>query len=281
MFLTESGSTWDEPLPLYRKGQININFYQNMIGYTAGDVVAGTVDVVINESFDSKLLKLSFVGVERCHLKLVKMANGTVPPPKDFHRDVKTIIDISVDVTTFDEVLPPGHYTFPFQLYLPSWLPESTSLKVGSEKFFVEYTVRAQFTPLTATGFVADRRFPLKYKNISLFRGSRKLYVYLKPEAAPVITFVQDIKREIGGLLGFGASSSKSEIKFEKNRFYPGEDIKITIKTDNSKCKFPIRNFKFKLYRQIVYKDAQTGDNLFIETKVFAKKEPGVAANTS
>ena len=114
MFLTESGSTWDEPLPLYRKGQININFYQNMIGYTAGDVVAGTVDVVINESFDSKSLKLSFVGVERCHLKLVKMPNGTVPPPKEFHRDVKTILDMSVDVAAWDEVLPPGHYTFPF-----------------------------------------------------------------------------------------------------------------------------------------------------------------------
>jgi Arrestin (or S-antigen), C-terminal domain len=61
----------------------------------------------------------------------------------------------------------------------------------------------------------------------------------------------------------------------------PGEDIKVTIKTDNSKCKTPIRNFKFKLFRQIVYKDAQTGDNLFIETKVFAKKEPGIAANAS
>ena len=122
-------------------------------------------------------------------------------------------------------------------------------MKVGSEKFFVEYTVRAQFTPVSAAGFVADRRFPLKYKNISLFRGSRKLFVYLKPEQAPVISFAKEIKREIGGVLGFGGSSSKSEVSFDKNVFYPGEDIKVTIKTDNSKCKFPIRNFKFKLYR--------------------------------
>lgn len=145
---------------------------------------------MINETFDSKSLKLSFVGVERCHLKLVKMANGTVPPPKEFHRDVKTIIDMSVDVAAWDEALPPGHYTFPFVLYLPSWIPESVGLKAATEKFFVEYTVRAQFTPTTAAGLVADRRFPLKYKNISLFRGSRKLYVYLKPEIAPVISFV-------------------------------------------------------------------------------------------
>jgi len=143
-------------------------------------------------------------------------------------------------------------------------------LNVGSEKLFVEYTVRAQFTPTTAVGFVADRRFPLKYKQISLFRGSRKLYIYSKPEVAPVISFEKEIKREVGGVLGFGASSSKSEVKFDKNVFYPGEDIKVTIKTDNSKCKWPIRNFKFKLYRQLVYKDAQTGENLFIESKVFA-----------
>ena len=73
----------------------------------AGDVVAGTVDVVINESFDSKTFKISFVGVERCHLKTIKDLKSQQPlPPKDFHRDVKTIIDISVDAATFQDVLP-------------------------------------------------------------------------------------------------------------------------------------------------------------------------------
>ena len=252
-----------------------------MIGYNAGDVVAGTVDIVINEPFDSSALKISFVGVERCHLRLVKGNNNQVLPPKDFHRDVKTIINITSDLATYEAGYPltPGHYTFPFQLYLPQWLPESTSLRFGSEKFFVEYTVRAQFTPSTAAGYVADRRFPTKYKDISLFRGSRKLYVYYQPTPAPQIQFTQEIKKEIGGIMGFGGSKSISIIDFHKNVFYPGEDINITINSDNSRCSKPIRNYKFKLFRQVIFKDALSGENVITETKVFAIKEPAIAAN--
>jgi hypothetical protein len=110
-------------------------------------------------------------------------------------------------------------------------------VKFGAEKFFVEYTVRAQYTPTTAAGYVADRRFPLKYKNISLFRGSRKLFVYAKPLPAPVIAFKQDLKKEIGGFIGFGSSKTISTISFNKNEFYPGDELKIKIVTDNTKCK--------------------------------------------
>jgi len=33
---------------------MNINTYQNMIGFTAGDDIAGTVDIQINEPFEAK-----------------------------------------------------------------------------------------------------------------------------------------------------------------------------------------------------------------------------------
>ena len=63
-------------------------------------------------------------------------------------------------------------------LYLPSWLPESIALKVGKEQFLVEYTLRAQFTPNIELDIVSDMRFPLRFKNVSLYRGSRSLIVY-------------------------------------------------------------------------------------------------------
>jgi len=53
-FEQESGNFWDEPLDIYRGGIMNINTYQNMIGFTAGDDIAGTVDIQINEPFEAK-----------------------------------------------------------------------------------------------------------------------------------------------------------------------------------------------------------------------------------
>jgi hypothetical protein len=50
---------------------------------------------------------------------------------------------------------------------------------------------------------------------------------------------------------------------------------------DNTKSKYDIRNFKFKLFRQVVSKDPQTGVNTVTETVVFSKKEPGLGANKS
>ena len=44
---TETGDRWDEPLPTFQDGAININFSNNIIGYTSGDLVNGSIDVVL------------------------------------------------------------------------------------------------------------------------------------------------------------------------------------------------------------------------------------------
>ena len=43
----DTGVFWDEPLDLYKNGTININFYNNVMGYCAGDAISGTVDIEI------------------------------------------------------------------------------------------------------------------------------------------------------------------------------------------------------------------------------------------
>lgn len=45
--MIETGDRWDEPLPKFTDGQININFTNNIIGYTSGDLVNGSIDVVL------------------------------------------------------------------------------------------------------------------------------------------------------------------------------------------------------------------------------------------
>jgi hypothetical protein len=68
--MKEIGDTWDEPLEFFRQGVININFKENVIGYTAGDTVNGTIDLVLNNKIVVEDLIIEFVGEERSFLLL-------------------------------------------------------------------------------------------------------------------------------------------------------------------------------------------------------------------
>jgi len=140
--LIEYGDRWDEPLTKFDKGKINLNFYNNVVGYTAGDCVSGTIDICLQEHFDFDELILEFVGLERSFLN-TKSLPGL--QPERFHRDAKEIVHLRQVVRVFTGYgMDPGQYSYPFQLYLPEWLPESIDLHLpNEEQFHVEYTVRA------------------------------------------------------------------------------------------------------------------------------------------
>ena len=111
-----------------------------MIGFTAGEAIAGTIDIVIVEPFPASDLTLEFKGVERSHLNTKKVLK-----PLEYHREEKEIISMKTVVAQFQEgqFLQPGQYTYSFNIYLPPWLPESCIYKSKFDKFFVEYTLRA------------------------------------------------------------------------------------------------------------------------------------------
>ena len=172
---TDTGVFWDEPLDLYIGGAINVNCYNNVLGFQAGDTIAGTVDIVIGEVFPATQLQLELKGVERSHLS----PDGAISI-KDYHQEVKQIVSIKQVVVQFPEGqnLQPGQYSYPFQIYTPGWLPETSLYKSKKDRFTVEYTIRAQFTPRDHKHFVDHPKFPKKYENISIFRGSRRIHIY-------------------------------------------------------------------------------------------------------
>lgn len=47
-----------------------------------------------------------------------------------------------------------------------------------------------------------------------------------------------------------GSTKSHSTIVFEKNKFYPGEDVVVRLICDNSECDKAITGFKLELNRQ-------------------------------
>ena len=79
--------------------------------------------------------------------------------------------------------------------------------------------------------------------------------------------------------MGIGSYSSETKITFKQNQFFPGERIKVYIENDNTKNKFAIKNFKFKLFRNVTTKDPLTGELKTTTDKLFAYKEPGVEAH--
>ena len=66
--IKESGEKWDEPLTKAEHCKLHINFYNNLVGYTAGDCVSGTIDIVLEHYIAVEDLILEFVGLERCFL---------------------------------------------------------------------------------------------------------------------------------------------------------------------------------------------------------------------
>ncbi len=85
----DTGIFWDEPLDLYLDGAININLYNNVLGFNAGDAISGTIDIVIKKTFEASELVVEFKGVERSH-----MSTDDVISVKDIHREVKEIISM-------------------------------------------------------------------------------------------------------------------------------------------------------------------------------------------
>ena len=85
----DTGVFWDEPLDLYLKGTINVNFYDNIQGYYAGDTISGTIDVEIGEYFEAQDLVIEFKGVERSHMDVISTTNL-----EEFHRETKEIVSM-------------------------------------------------------------------------------------------------------------------------------------------------------------------------------------------
>jgi hypothetical protein len=117
---TDSGYHWDGHLELFQTGVININFYENLLGFTAGDCISGTVDIVLFEAHMFTKLVIEFVGKERQHTT------------KTGERKNEEIIRFTALVSEFCEEFQPGQYSYPFYVYLPEWLPDSMHFRNAS-----------------------------------------------------------------------------------------------------------------------------------------------------
>ena len=60
--IPETGDKLDEPLEVFSNGSININFLNDTVGFTRGETICGTVDIVLKEKMNFKNLVIKFAG---------------------------------------------------------------------------------------------------------------------------------------------------------------------------------------------------------------------------
>ena len=71
----------------------------------------------------------------------------------------------------------------------------------------------------------------------------------------------KELEMKVGGM-GMFTSTSKAKIWLEKERFHPGEHIRIHFDIDNTQCKKPVEKFKAKMVRKcFVYSGREGGQN--------------------
>ena len=273
-----TGLFWDEPLDLYVGGTINLNLYNNVLGFISGETISGTVDIEIGEPFEATNLLLEFKGVERCH-----MGGDGIIEIEDFHREVKEVISMKQVIVQFQpgETLQEGQYSYPFQIFTPSWLPESSLFKTRKDRFTVEYTLRAQFTPRNPALFVDHPTLPGKYWNVSVFRGSRKINIF-QPHTDMSVDreFKLQIRKKFGLRL-FGQTEAICDVKVNRNWYYPGEQIDVILDCDNSQCSKAIKSYKLKLFRQLRCRGAISGQFDTFVSLLKKKTFPGCAAQAT
>lgn len=64
---------------------------------------------------------------------------------------------------------------------------------------------------------VTDMRLPKRFKDVSIYRGSREITIYKLFEAPPSINFTSKIEVSIGGVMGFGSTKSVTEVWVTQN----------------------------------------------------------------
>ena len=74
-----------------------------------------------------------------------------------------------------------------------------------------------------------------------------------------------------------GQTQCKTQVFFEKNQYYLGENATVRLQIDNSQCGKDIKSCKFKLMRY--YKGQENGTYATQASEyLFSQKFPGLAA---
>jgi ubiquitin-protein ligase len=157
-------------------------------------------------------------------------------------------INASETIHTFEDGLSPqGKREYPFEVLVPEWLPSSTIYhsEFCNSLLKIRYGLWAQVIPTNSSDFLDAK------KTISIFRGSKEIYLFRAIIPVPVAEYRNQLVCKVGGLMGLGGSTSVTDVVFDRNQYYAGDTCKVRIVCDNMNCSVAIKSFKIKLKRKV------------------------------
>ena len=83
----------------------------------------------------------------------------------------------------------------------------------------------------------------------------------------------------VGGFLGFGKTQAQTSIIFDRSNYIIGQTASVRIICDNSRCAKAVKEFKIKIYRQLIAGSFNIW-KLIKNGYVAVQKFPGCSAHT-
>ena len=103
-------------------------------------MLQGTVHLELRKPFPSRQLQLLVIGQEKTKWKK-KQKDGKEQYKKK-HKGNNRFLFLHQNLHIFDNgMIPPGQYSFPFQVLLPNWIP-SSYMFVGKNKAEMKVTYK-------------------------------------------------------------------------------------------------------------------------------------------
>lgn len=150
-------------------GKIHVEFENDTIMFTTGQVIRGKVIVDQKQDFQGTDVVIGLNGSELTNFRRVNSDRDNMYASKF------VFINASHTIKTFEEPLSPaGTHEFPFEFRTPEWLPTSSiyNAEFQSSNFKIRYGIWAQIRPLNVNDYVDSK------KTISIFRASKEIFLF-------------------------------------------------------------------------------------------------------
>jgi hypothetical protein len=122
------GAACDNELKSYVGGSIFVEMLSELgVGFEAGQVIQGVVHVNQTENFQAHYLMVGIRGFEFVQFKKAQLPKqGSNEITYQTYSGEREIINISWPLAYWQDGLTyAGHYSYPFTMQLPEWLPAS------------------------------------------------------------------------------------------------------------------------------------------------------------
>eukprot|EP00727_Mastigamoeba_balamuthi_P012794 m51a1_g8137 hypothetical protein (314) ;mRNA; f:14514-16001 len=205
--------------------------------YVAGERVDGTVNIDLMTPVQASAVKIKWTGYERTLIEYTTIDTDEAGQTKTVKlKDENTFFKNEAVLYQINQVMPAGHYNYPFSFQLPAGLPGI---------FFDERRVWGDNKIKSAIVYKVKVFLDVPGKDL---KCSQKIVI--SEAVCRAMTPLHD-KKDKGFLLAKG--KLKMEYWLEKNVFCPGEVVPIKVKVDNESSK-KVNHIKAKLMRDLKVK---------------------------